>query len=305
MKNELLTMNPKALQFLHHARGFDFCKPYEIHRIDGRFTFNQVKKLIPEGHAAALLVCWDDSTLRYVRTDELIFVTLTDSGFDADKHDFVDYWKYRGIRNEVYSIDYEIGKSTFEERRKKAARHCFVIHQLREYMEIPMRGVPIDDNTRYTFRVSCSDLYIKRRDYNDSEFQYNKYDSFCRKKTAPADCIDKSGYLIDRRRADLYRRAAALKAQRAKAAADVADYTDIYNELCADLKRNREQLAAAVLDPDGYENMSQYARRCYDLGHAQDYLDSYVERVKNKTFKSPAAMLQYLDHARRYIHKEV
>lgn len=305
MKNELLAMNPKALQFLHHAKGFDFCKPYEIHRIDGRFTFNQVKKLIPEGHAAALLVCWDDSTLRYVRTDELIYVTLTESGFDADKHDFVNYWDYRQTRGTHASIDYEIGKSTFEERRKKAAKHCYVVHQLRDYMRIPAKSVPIDDNARYTFRVSYNDLYIHRKGYNEKEYHYNSNRGYRPQRLLPADCIDKSGYLLDRRRAEWFRRAAALKAQRQKAAADVADYTELYNELCADLKRHREDLALCITAAEGYHNMSQYARRCYDLGHAQDWLDSYVEKVKNKAFRSPAAMLQHLQHARDYIHKEV
>lgn len=304
MKNELLTMNPKSLQFLHHARGFDFCKPYEIHRIDGRFTFNQVKKLIPNDHIAALLVCWDDSKMRYARTDELIYVTLTETGFDAERHDFVEYWDYRRTKKGEMSIDYRYGKGDFEERRKKAAKHCYVIHQYRDYMCIPSHSVPIENDTRFTFRISHNDLYIHRKGYNEKEYHYNST-STRSGRTLPAACIDKSGYLIDRRRADLYCRAAALKAERAKAAADVADYTDIYNELCADLKHNREELAAAILEPEGYANMSQYARRCYDLGRAQDYLDSYIEKVKHKAFRSPAAMLRHLDYVRECIHKEV
>lgn len=305
MKNELLTMNPKALQFLHHAQGFDFCKPYEIHRIDGRFTFNQVKKLIPEGHSAALLVCWDDSKMKYARTDELIYVTLTESGFDAERHDFVNYWEYRGVHDGEFTIDYRYSKGDFEERRKKATKHCYVIHQHRNHMCIPSQSVLIDNGTRYSFRTSYNDLYIHRKGYNEKDFLYNGNSCYPSKRLAPADCIDKSGYLIDRRRAELFRRAHALKAQRAKAAADIADYTDIYNELYADLKRNREELAAAILDPEGYENMSQYARRCYDLGHAQDYLDTYVAKTAVKSWKSCKDIEWYLNRANECINKEV
>lgn len=303
MKNELLALNPKALQFLHRAAGFDFCKPYEIHRIDGRFTRRTVGELIPKGHKAAALLVPDPDAIRWSRQNTLYYIRVTPGDFDPTKQDFVDYWHTRvSINGKIHDIDYFYSKSDFETMRKKGTKHLYVITQ---DLEITMkgRGNSIDFTERFLFDYQCSYLRVKRIGYNEDWIDYNRNSCYF-KRPLIGELIDKSGYILDRRRSDLHHKAAALKAERAKAAAAVADYTDRYNELCADLKRNREELAAAILDPEGYENMSQYAHRCYDLGRAQDYLDTYVSKTAAKSWKSCKDIEHCLDLANDYINKE-
>lgn len=305
MKNELLAMNPKALQFLHAAAGFDFCKPYEIHRIDGRFTRRTVGALIPEGHKAAALLVPDPVGVRWSRQDTMYYIRVTRGDFDPTRQDNVSYWNYKApVNGKIHDIDYFYSKGEFETIRKNGTKHLYIVTQ---ELEITMQGRSsfIDFTERFHYNTECSYLRIKRIDHNEDWMKYESGSWFGSRPSKPVDLIDKSGYILDRRRTELQRRTAALKAERQKAAALVTDYTDKYNELCADLKRNREQLAAAILDPEGYENMSQYARRCYDLGRAQDYLNSYVEKTAAHNWSSPAAMLRHLEIANDYINKEV
>lgn len=303
-KKEILAFNRHALQFLHHAKGFDFEKPHIIHRIDGRFTFNQVRKMIPDGSTAALLIRLHDDNSRWVSTDNIIYATLTDKGFDATKHDFVDYWDFRDNR---HAIDWLHSKGDFEERRKKAALHTYVFIQNREYMMIPARTAPVLDNVRYSFRISCGYLYIKRHGYNERELNYNSNNGnyYRRQREKAEDCIDKSGYLINRRRANLIIRAAALKAERAKAAADASDYTAKFAEIVAEFETARRDLSEAISRANCYDDFSSYARRCYDLGHACNDISRIGGYLENKQFKSIAAIERALQGIRDTINREV
>ena len=64
----LLHENPKALQFLHYASGFDFNSPFHVSSGTGRFTFNkvmaQVSSVIKGPVNVALFVKVNNSYLR-------------------------------------------------------------------------------------------------------------------------------------------------------------------------------------------------------------------------------------------------
>lgn len=302
-KKEILEFNRHALQFLHRAAGFDFEKPHTIHRINGRFTFNQVRKLIPDGCTAALLIRLHDKDLRWANTDRFYYVTLTDTGFDADRHDFVDYWDFRDTQ---HPIDWVIGKGNFEEKRKKAALYTYVFTQNKEYMMLPAREMPRLDGVRYDFRIHYNDLYIKRRGHNEKEIVYNRNDFGYYRKTLPVwECIDKSGYLINRRRADLIRRAAALKAEREKAAADASNYLPELEEIVKEFEAARAELAKAIERATCFDDFSDYAHRCYDLGHAGSDIRRTRELLENKSFRSIAAIEKALQGIRDRINREV
>lgn len=311
-KKEILAFNRHALQFLHHAKGFDFEKPHTIHRIVGRFTFNQIRKMIPDDCTAALLIRLHDGALRWVSTNKFIYVTMDERGFDATRHNGVDYWQFNDLHYgdntaPVHYIDYVMGKSDFEEMRKKSTLYAYVFTQNPEYMMRPLEKAPIIDNARYSYRIdNCGYVYIQRYGYNETERNYNYSASGCyRQRTKAADCIDKSGYLIDRRRADLIQRAAALKAERAKAAADASDYTAEFAEIVVEFETARRDLSEAISRANCYDDFSSYARRCYDLGHACDDISHIRGHLENKQYKSIAAIEKALQGLRDRINKEV
>jgi hypothetical protein len=63
-RKELLRTNPKALQFIHESRGWDFQKPFTVSAICGNFTAKKIEKLC--GCSSAVLFMTDGANLHYM-----------------------------------------------------------------------------------------------------------------------------------------------------------------------------------------------------------------------------------------------
>ena len=105
----LLHENPKALQFLHYASGFDFNSPFHVSSGTGRFTFNKVmakvSSVIKGPVNVALFVKVNNSYL-----PRLYYVPVGNSGFKPTES---------GLRNTYdYNVDDFNTQRRFEEVRK-------------------------------------------------------------------------------------------------------------------------------------------------------------------------------------------
>lgn len=244
IKNDLLKKNPKALQFLHHAQGFDFTKPHTLRRVVGRFTFNMVSKAIQEettgDYVASLLV---EHTEAY-GAQELRYAVVGKSKFDGVRVDGLEYWRY--------NIGYSWGVGDFEEMRKNKTKRVYIIAQKAEYLTSTAKK-PVDLSQRFKLDPKAwravehrgdgkgnnyiGKLNLIRCDGSNAKIEYKPYNSFYpneEKSDELGDFLDKSGYLLRPGRLELKRKAIARKAEKDKKAVETYDFSE-ENEKIVDL----------------------------------------------------------------------
>ena len=232
-KENLLKENKKAFQFLHLATGMDFTKPYIIIEGNGNFTH---KKILAALHIANVyeynIVMLMNNTDGHLRNwkDRLNYIKITPTEFisvDTAKH-----YSYN------YHIDDYWSKGYFEEDRKKADNHYFVIAQRKNDLTAIPQARPLDFSDRYTVKdarqwcyTQGGESYIGKVEIRSKSFANDKVreysPSYCRGKEIKTveEVIDKSGYIRAEARSELDRRAKVLRAERAAAAAKVYDST--------------------------------------------------------------------------------
>lgn len=254
---ELLTINPRALQFLHSAKGFDFEAPYFFQRVEGRFTYNGIVKAIRERIPGAYIACvLVQATEKRHFHEKLYFVKMAVGGFDVARVATA----YR------FQIDNFYGVGDFEDCRKHQTKTAFIFAQAVEHSK-PIRGKTLDMSERYKVDYSdrwsvrkcgdgrgnewVSEINLTARDGSKHIHVYSPVDRWVRMGVArpvtAADVIDKSGYIVWQRRQDLKRKAARLRADRAREAANNADFTKEEKEIEAGIKAAREAITKRAL----------------------------------------------------------
>lgn len=298
---QLLSENRKALQFLHHAKGFDFEKPYNIVRNVGRFTSRTVAACVPNGHAAAMLLKPIESRRRSYAG--LYYVELGSGGtFYPLRKDGVTYWDYPGI-------DYMFSKGDFEDIRKNETDCIYIITQAPEHMRA-RKTSSLDLSARLDLADvrKCGDgrgnnyigsVYLKSRQHNTKPIEYKTN----QKPATVADVIDKSGYMVCDRRADLKRRANLLRADRARAAAAAADFSAEAAAIAQEMEEAKKALAASVLSAQVSGDFYAISERARNLRIAADYLDRYNRWKATSKYQSVASIKEDLNAAREYIRK--
>lgn len=301
MTKQLLSENRKALQFLNHAKGFDFEKPYNIVRKVGRFTSRTVAACVPNGHAAAILLKPTESRRRSYTG--LYYVELGSAGtFYPLRKDGVKYWNYTGI-------DYLFSKGDFEDIRKNETECIYIITQAPEHLQ-PRKEPRLDLSARLDLtdvrkwgdgrgNTYIGSVYLKSRQHNMQPIEY-KTD---RKPATVADVIDKSGYMVCTRRADLTRRAYLLRADRARTAAAAADFSAEAASIYQEMEEAKKVLAASVLSAQVSGDFHSICERSRNLRLAADYLDRYSRWKATGKYKSIASIKEDLNAAREYIGK--
>ena len=296
MTKQLLSENRKALQFLNHAKGFDFEKPYNIVRKVGRFTSRTVAACVPEGHAAVMLL----KPIKTYRRSwvSLYYVEIGAGGtFCPLRKNGVKYYAYPGI-------DYMFSKGDFEDIRKNETDCIYIITQAPEHLR-PRKETRLDLYARLNLsdvrkwgdgrgNSYIGSVYLKSRDRNEKPVEY-KTDG---KPATVADVIDKSGYMVSTRRADLKRRAYLLRADRARAAAAAADFTAEAAEIVREMENAKKALSAQVFGD--FYSISERAR---NLRIAANYLDRYNLWKAAERYQTVASIKEDLDAAREYIRK--
>lgn len=169
MKNilkEMLGINKNALKYIHNKFGYDFNQPFEIFKIEGKFTANSLMK--ETGHSKGILMV--------VIRDRLYVCMVHYSNFIIEDDSF------------KCSLDVNtfILKRYFEDARKNNTI-AFYIHQDKEYIAPPeIRKEP------YWFNKSMDELDKSGYNITESRSDLNrrlvKYKSNKRKKEV--DAID-------------------------------------------------------------------------------------------------------------------
>lgn len=313
MKNtitNLLGENKKAMQFLHASNGFDFEKEFYIEKLEGRFTFNSVKKMIKaniaENYTAALLV---RPTKDYIFNYKLFYVDIHGEKFEPLRKNNLTYYGY--------DVDYTFSIGDFENIRKNKTDHYYIIAQKTEYLKKPIVNNTFDNKQRFKYIPSewgekCSDghgntwinkITIKSMDGAAKQYEYKPnmtYYKADRPRTIE-ELIDKSGYLLYERRRDLHRRADALRAERDKNAALLADYSEQENAIKTGIENAKLHLAEMLLSLDDMDGARIFERKADKLRWLLFYYKRHMEKAEKKAFPSVFDIERSINDMNTYI----
>lgn len=290
--HSLLKENKRILQSLHACIGLDFIKPYYIFDIKGKFTINQLIKAA----AGAGYTPKKDIFVMLTRSDTAYCTNYRVAVLDPSGNMEKDINSTGYNNNKFVSLDTFYTKSDFESVRKNAT-HTIVICQNRDFLSIPARKnidsmqrlklLKAQINTPYNSTEKC--IYSLNMQTTDNDGLTYQLDTYRYNTMDINSLIDKSGYLLMYRRETLRRRAAILRAEKAKNAYICIDNTD-----------KIKALKAAILDKkNNVINMLVEATTAADIANVNKKLDYFhgiegifrsFERLensdKNKEYKS-------------------
>lgn len=246
MKNEciktLLSAGKYSLKDLHDVLGFDFCAPFGAYMVKGRFTIKQVEKLIGADDYnygnSVIAICTRDKSKPWEKRFHLVTFT----------HSAISICARTPYRADGWGLDTFYRKSDFESVRKSDSAETVIFAQLDKHIKKPcQRAFSLDTSERYKLLdydychvVERNKKYINRLHLQEMGTNGKKIDYdiigrvFCSGANYAENIdqvIDKSGYFVQLRRADLKRRAAALRADREKAKFAISDNTAKIEEL--------------------------------------------------------------------------
>lgn len=298
----LLSENKKALQAVNAFSGIDFNKPYNIELINEHFTARTLGKLTGDNNAVLLLMNnreWDIKhqrryILKFQASDEIIDHNYYKAGFhDIDRKAGFDYWKY--------NLDYLWRKADFEAMRKGGLKDCFIIWQSPEYIQPAKPTKYIDYNARYNLvnydktsykgNTYITTIRLQARDGSARIYAYNKsgqivYPSQQYKSDNINYYVDKSGYIVNKRRDDLRREALKLKAEREAEEARKADFSELERIAEKRLNDSKITISELLIKCDNKDNCYNIYRALYKLWDAFLYLEGYNRRKAEEHFNS-------------------
>lgn len=309
METALLKENKHAMQFLHHAKGFDFTAPYFIARQNGSFTWNKINKTIAEtlgdNYTAALLV--KGTPERCCHRDLYYFDVLHGGKFDALHKKELPAWEY--------NIDSCFGIGDSEELRKKHTAHYYIIAQRVDLLRWPEKK-PVDLSQRFKPLIDawspgrCGDgrgnTYISRLKLKPTigsgkPFEY-KHERDHEQTDDLNSIIDKSGYLVCRTRHDLKRRALQRRYEKQRAAAQVWDCSDKEKEIRIRIDTLKTAISRRVLSAVAHEEFEAVRKAAECLRWAVFYFTRYQERRKNNEYSSIDSIRSSFENIDKYLN---
>lgn len=311
LKAETFGQSRDLMRALHRVYGFDFCAPYFVGRIDGRYTVNKIRKAV-EAVAPLYAVnrygfrvvalCAVDSPSWY--SGRLYAVEITADGFDIDGAKEVN----RCGLSWVNSFDYCYKKAQFDELRKNNTARCIIIAQASEHLRPTWsknwgREDLIEEGARYrliapkTYRASVND---PRTFFSGAELQRIGGEATKISHSAPtrgrdrytdlSQIIDKSGYLIASHRLDLQRRADERRAEKKRRAYEATENGEKVETLRAIIGAKRHALALELEKATTYEAVEAVSKkmRRYPDGfiYAVQDFERFEERTASKDYPS-------------------
>ena len=308
--NEIIKNSaPHVFRELNALAGFDFEKPFEIVKINGSFT---IKKLLKAANAAGFDKADNIAALTKPNNiscfcSDLHFVTIEAGAVENVKFRSPSLYKNNGAYLSRALQDYYT-KGSFEEARKSANAETWLILQKSEHRTIKGGKKRESISTADRYNVICtqgatdghgahwiSSIQLERTTDNGSCIEYksqpgNFYNPRGWKPETIDEIIDKSGYLLHDKRENLSRRAAQLRAERAKAAYQATDNADKVRELETLFEAKKKEVARAILAAGNYEEMKEAERLISDyrtgLTWAASDLCRYKERTVQKAYNS-------------------
>ena len=200
-------INPAIFEGLHIKVGFDFEAPITIKRISAPFTIKKAWKAVEPSNpytSTAAIIMRDSSVSpsHYIHDFRLITITAD----SIDEYEEMSYHKYdRQHRYNMVFNDF-CRKGDFNDLRKLDTCEAFIIVQHDNFIQ-----KPITRETDWTQRQR----HMTPGTHEQRRPGYSYYKPY-------TIIIDKSNYRVDLKREDLKRRAAKLRTEREKAAADLA-----------------------------------------------------------------------------------
>ena len=194
-----------------------------------------------------------------------------------------------------YKIDDYWSKSYFEEDRKKANNHYYVIAQRKNDLTAIPQERPLDFFDRYTIKdarqwcyTQGGESYIGKIEIRSKSFANDKVreysPSYCRGKEIKTieEVIDKSGYIRAEARSELNRRARALEAERKAAAAKVYDSTAETERIrngIAWIKAELVKLMSAAETKSDYSEIDKIvSKMCWIVSDFEDHNKKIAEK---------------------------
>lgn len=218
---EILKINKETFRILHNLWGYDFQKEYKAYKYRGEFTI------------ASLLKEFDLS----LSCDKIVLLVKF-SGYFVMKSDWYDYLKLVEINNDKTvnvncvpvntKIHYFFNKSDFNKKRKEDNCCVYIISQDKKYLE--KKWVSKEDKKefyrnnrfeliRHEHGSITANLFHKN---SNKEYQY----TISKWKNCNNMIVDKSGYIVDIKRAYLEDRVCQLRNERLKNEYLKMDYSD-------------------------------------------------------------------------------
>lgn len=297
----LLHENPKALQFLHYAFGFDFTQPFYTIRGEGRFTYNQIEKQISTYTRESLNI----AMFIHSKNDyflKLYYVPIVLAHFAPVLPRGIPLWDYN-------LTDFNT-KRDFEEARKDETDHYYVVFQARQYCN-PWKEKPFDYNARYevlkTYPGSINGThYIYDLDVIDKGTM-PRYVSIIPKEflypreleaagTNIHNYIDKSGYYVSHFRHELHERLRTFKANNAHQAVLQTDFTPTLYELDAKLKAAQELVTSYASYAKTYEDYNNLKIMAGCTGSLINSIETIRRKLNNDEYKSLSSVMYDVDY---------
>lgn len=282
---EVLNRNPKMFKALHDLYDFDFTEEFQIIKINGRFTLNSLKKSLGITDLTGLNTAVIITNVKYNERYNYI-VKAIESGFCIDYE--------RRFYGYEYHVDHFFGKGSFEDARKEENIIVYVICQNKELAKKASEKKP-DLNERFIFKyvtrwgdgkgkhgISQIDLIDKQ--HNNKKFTYKT-----RRPESSENVnyyVDKSGYLVEEQKNELKRKAAKLRTEREKAAADAVNFDNEINVINNKLLEIKSKLAVQIMEVNNYETVCNIDKIIGVLRWLYLSVDRFTERNAKKQFSS-------------------
>lgn len=303
-KKMLLKENPKALQYLHHAHGFNFEKPFFLGSIPGRFTYKMISDMIaayigPE-YIAALLMKPDNSRSY---NNRLHHITMNGYKFTFPERSKTRPWEY--------GIDDFFGVGDFEEQRKHHTERVYIIAQKPEYLVTPKNDIPIESDTRYRIDTRSwrggitkttdgrgntwiSEIVLKSTDGKRKNVTFKPWNSFNpaeRRSDDINDYIDKSGYILRFRHLELHAAAVDRKRQHNAERLEKTDFSEREKKAAADIAAVKRYLIGLIENAETYDAAAAIDRAAGNFR----YLMMDFDRMESAKFASVESKNRYFD----------
>lgn len=303
------------MRALNAVFGFDFCASYHVIELDGKYTVNKIRKAV---EAVAPLYAVNRYAFRVVAlcsvdrptyyAGRLYAVEITPDGFDIDHARSVNQSRFSSSN----SFDYCYKKAQFDELRKEESARCFVVVQASEHLRIyqgasrtwrredlvkPGERYDLEKVNTFVYEFGgasyIGELEMRTRTASGELIRY-EIPRYGKRDAIPAEnvgeIIDKSGYLLQERRADLKRRANQARAEKERAAYQETDNREKVETLRNIIGAKRHALAYELEYAETAEAVEALYKKLRNYGDGfarivEDF-DRFEARTKAKSYPS-------------------
>lgn len=304
-----------APAFLHNFAGLDFCAPYILRKLNTPTTYRAIFDALNIPHTGEgwqVFAFFTDNKTFYCKKDFKVIKINSINYID------VDLKPYRYTDN---APDNFYRKSDAEQARK-ACGIMWIVAQKDEHTTAP-RGEKfnrpqIDPRERYNLKsvdychTQTGAKYINRLHLTDRKtgagvcFELGTRCYTHREQITPdalPAVIDKSGFLTYNRRADLNRRAQALRAKRQKAQADQINALCVAKCLTMTCETVKNKLVEILPTLHTSHELHELGNICSGwfsgLAGLLDDLERFTEKATEKTFTSPEQIAKKAEEIRQ------